>query len=82
MTPCPTLPVHTNLASRDFFLFPWMKKILKGKCLGDVEEVKQKQQKQLTSIKISKFKTNMSSGKNGSMGVLHQMENTLKVNEV
>ena len=36
-------PRHTpNLTPRDFFLFPWMKKVLEGKHFADVEEVKQK----------------------------------------
>ena len=35
----------SDLTLSDSFLFPQMKKVLKGKCFADVEEVKQKQQK-------------------------------------
>ena len=38
-------PPYSHLALRDFFLFPWIKKVLKGKVSADVEEVKQKKQK-------------------------------------
>ena len=51
--PHPCLP---DLTSGDFFLFPWMKKVLKGKRVADVEEVKQKEQKALKGIKIDKLK--------------------------
>ena len=36
----------------------------------------------LKGIKIEEFKTVLNSGKNISIGVLHQMESTLKVTEV
>ena len=39
-----------------FFLFPCMKKVLKGKRFGDVEEVKQKMAEALKVIKIDEFK--------------------------
>ena len=42
MTPTPHPPYSPNLAPSDFFLFPWMKKVLKGKRFANVEEVKQK----------------------------------------
>ena len=31
-----------DVAPSNFFLFPWMKKVLKGKHFANVEEVKQK----------------------------------------
>ena len=34
------------------FLFPWMKKFLKGKSFADVEEVKQKMAEAVKDIKI------------------------------
>ena len=40
--PTPHPPCSPNLTPRDLFLFPWMKKVLKGKRFADVEEVKQK----------------------------------------
>ena len=46
-----------NLAPpSDFFLIYQMKKVLKGKCFADVEEVKQKTTEALTGIKINKSK--------------------------
>ena len=71
-----------NLALRDFFLFPWMKKVLKGKHFADVEEVKQKTAEALKGIKINKFKNCSEQWKKVSIGVLHQMESTVKVTEV
>ena len=64
-----------------------MKKVLKRKCFANVEKVKQKMVKQKTAealkgIKIDEFKKCMSSGKNVLIGVLHQMESTMKVTEV
>ena len=71
-----------DLTLRDYFLFPQVKKVLKGKHFADVEEVKQKMAQALKGIKIHEFKTVFSSGKNILIGVLHQMESTLKVTEV
>ena len=59
-----------------------MKKVLKGKHFADVDEVNQKTGEALKGIQIGKFKTVLSSGKNASIGVLHEMESTLKVIEV
>ena len=43
--------------------FSQMKKVLKGKHFADVEEVKQKMAEARKGIKISEFKTVLSSGK-------------------
>ena len=60
-----------------------MKKLLKGKHFADVEEVKQKTAEALKDIKIDEFKNCSEQWKkNVSVGVLHQMESTLKVTEV
>ena len=59
-----------------------MKKVLKGKHFADVEEVKQKTAEALKGIKIDEFKTVLSSGKDISIVVLHQIESTLKVTKV
>ena len=59
-----------------------MKKVPKGKHFPNVEEVKQKTAEALKDIKIMSSKTVLSSGKNVLIGVLHQMESTLKVTEV
>ena len=47
-----------------------------------MEEVKQKMAEALKDIKIDKFKTVLSSGKNVSIGASPQMESTLNVTEV
>ena len=60
-------------------LFPWMKKVPKGKCFAEVEEVKQKTAESLKDIKIDAFKNCFEQWKNIFIGVLHQMESTLKV---
>ena len=59
-----------------------MKKVLKEKSFADVEEVKQKMAKVLKGMKIIQFKIVVSSGKNVSIGVLHQIDSTFKVTEV
>ena len=53
-----------------------MKKVLKGKHFADVEEVKQKNGRSPKRHQNEHFKNNV------SIGVLHQMESTLKVTEV
>ena len=63
-------------------MFPQMKKVLKGKGFGDVEEVKQKMPEALKGIKIVEFKNCFEQRKKVMMGVLHQMESTLKATEV
>ena len=59
-----------------------MKKALNGKCFANVGEVKQKMAEALKDIKIDQFQAVLSSGKNVSKGVLHQMESTWKVTDV
>ena len=56
MTPMPHPPYSPDLALSNFFLFPPMKKVLKGKHFANVEEVKQKTAEALKSIKIDEFK--------------------------
>ena len=82
--PCLTLTIYLISSWVTFFHFPKWKKVLKGKCFADVEQVKQKNalKKALKGIKSNKFNTVLSSGKNVSMGVLYEMESTLKVTEV
>ena len=82
MTPVPHPPYSPSLTPGAFFLFPWMKKVLKGKHLADVEEVKQKMAEALKGIKINKFKNCSEQWENVSVGVLNQMESTLKVTKV
>ena len=56
MTPVPHPPYSPELTRSDVFLFPQMKKVLKGKRFAIVEEVKQKMAGALKDIKINKFK--------------------------
>ena len=57
MTPMPHPLYLPNLAPSDFFLFPWVKKVLKGKRFANVKEVKQKNSRSTKRHqKINKFK--------------------------
>ena len=58
-----------------------MKKVLKGKHFAEVEEVKYKTAEALKGTKIDKFKNCFEQWKNILIGVLHQVESTLKVTE-
>ena len=82
MTPKPHPPYSPNLTLSDFILFPWMKKVLKGRCFADVEKVKEKMAEALKGIKIDEFRNCFEQWKKVSIGVLHQMERTLEVTEV
>ena len=75
MTPMPHPHYSPNLTPSNYFLFPWMKKVLTGKQFDDVEEVKQKMGKALKASKSM-------SGENISIGVLYQMKSILKVTGV
>ena len=59
-----------------------MKKVLKEKDFVSVKDVKQKTAEALKGINMHEFETGLSSGKNVSIGVLHQIGSTLKVTEV
>ena len=48
-------PYSPDLAPCDFFLFPRMKKVLKGKSFADVEEVKKKTMEALKGITLQEF---------------------------
>ena len=69
MTPVPHLPYSPDL-------------VLKREHCADVEGVKQKMAEALKGIKIDEFKHSSEQWKKVSIGVLHQMESTLKVTEV
>ena len=56
MTAVPHPPYSPNLTPSDFFLFPWMKKVLKEEHSADGEQVKQKRAEALKGIKINDFK--------------------------
>ena len=90
MTPMPHPPYSPHaspslFSQSSFFvcLFPWMKKVLKGKRFVRVEEVKltngrsaKRHQSRLVQICFEQ------GGKNVSVSVLHQMGSTLKVTGV
>ena len=58
MTPMSHSPCSLSLTLSDFFFFPWMKKLLRGKHFA-VEEVKQKTTETLKGIKIDEFKNSL-----------------------
>jgi len=51
----PHLPYSLDLAPCDFFLFPTIKKILKGKRFATMEAVKTVSQEALNNIKLQQF---------------------------
>ena len=75
----PYSPDHTP---SDFFFVSQDEKSPQMEMFANVEEVKQKMAEALKSIKINEFKNCFKLWKKVSIGVLHQMENTLKVTEV
>ena len=52
MIPIPYPCYSPNFAPSNLFLFPWMKKVLKGKHFANMEKVKQKPAETLKGIKI------------------------------
>ena len=55
MTPIANPPYSPDLAPYDFFLFPRLKKDMKGKLFATVKEVKQKSPEGLNNIPINEF---------------------------
>jgi len=55
MTQLPHPPYSPKLSPCYFFLFPRMKKVLKGKRFADVEEVKKKTTEALKGITLQEF---------------------------
>ena len=55
MIQLPHPPYSPDLAPRNFFLFPRIKKVLKEKCFVDMEEVKKKMAETLKGIILQKF---------------------------
>ena len=49
-------PYSPHLTPNNYFLFPQMKTVLRGKHFADVEEVKQKMAEALQDMKIGEFK--------------------------
>ena len=84
MTPISHPSYSLDVASSNFFFISLdEKKVLRGKHFANVEEVNQKMTEMLKVIKIDEFKNYFEQWKkNILMGVLHQMESTLKVTEV
>ena len=82
MTPMTNPPHSPDLSPSHFFSLPQMKKVLKGKHFADMEEVKQKNSRSTKTHQNQRVKTVLNNGKNVLIGVLHKVENTLKVTEV
>ena len=85
MIPMPHPPYSSNLTLSDFFflLVSPDEKSPQGKHFADVEEAKQKTAKALKGIKINEFKNYFKQWKKKVLiGVLYQMESTLKATEV
>ena len=55
MTQLIRLSCSSDLTPCNFFLFPQMEKVLKGKCFADVEEVKKKMIEALKGITLQEF---------------------------
>lgn len=55
MTPLPHAPYSPDLAPCDFFLFPRMKRDMKGQRFDDVEAVKKKTRQELSAITTDEF---------------------------
>jgi len=55
MTTVPHPPYSPDLAPSDFFLFPRMKRDLKGKRFQNVEEVREKMTEALKAITLQEF---------------------------
>ena len=83
MTTMPHPPYSPDLAPSNFLFvcFP-DEKSPQREHFANVEEVKQKTAGVVKGIKIDKFKNCLGHGKDVSIGVLHQVESTLKVTEV
>ena len=64
MTPMSLPPYSPSLAPSEFFLFPQVKKVLRGKRFAAVEEVKQKTAEALKGINIDKLKNYCGQWKN------------------
>ena len=59
----------TDLVPADFFLFPKLKELMKGKRFPTIEEIKEKSKQKLLAIPKSKSVTRI--GKNAGVSVLY-----------
>ena len=55
--PCALPFLFTSSHPKQLFLFPWMKKILKGKHFADVDEVKTKNRRSTKRHQIDEFQS-------------------------
>ena len=78
----PHPPYSSNLTPRTFFLFPQMKKVLRGKHFDNVEAVKQKMAEALKGIQINEFKQCFEQWKKHLTGALHKIGITANGTEV
>ena len=75
----PPPPYSPDLAPSDFFLFPRMKRDLKGKHFQNVEEVRKKTTKTLKAITLQEFQNCFEQWKSGGIIVLILKESILRV---
>ena len=80
--PCAPPPYSPDLTPEQLFFVSPEEKVLRGNRFTDVEEAKQKMVEALKGIRINEYKNCFEQWKKVSVGVLHQMESTLKVTEV
>jgi len=77
--PPPPLPYSLDLAPYDFFLFPRMKRDLKGKHFQNVEQVREKTTEAMKAITLQEFQNCFEQWKSGGITVLILKESILRV---
>ena len=78
----PHPPYSPYLTLSNVFWLPWMKNVIKGKHFANEEEMKQKNGRNTERHQNRQGQNCFEQWKNVSIGVLHQMDSTLKVTEV
>ena len=73
------LPYSPDLAPCDFFLFPRMKRNLKGKRFQNVQQVREETTEALNAVTLQQFRTVWNSGKSGGIIVLIVRGSILRV---
>ena len=71
-------PYSPDLAPCDFFLFPTLKKILRGRQFDDVADLQRAVQSVIASLGTSAYRTDSIHGLKGVKGAFHSKGSTLK----
>ena len=71
-------PYSPDLAPCDFFLFPTLKKILRGRQFDDVADLQRAVQSAIASLGTSAYRTDSIHGLKGVKGAFHSKGSTLK----